>query len=209
MSSETFTTLIETLLAGKIICEASAEHLYRYLEDEYNAREVDDYLRRIGRTLVTTEDKAGFYAAYTNLDRQESRREVRQLFREAANDLEPLVHWLRLVRAADPSGTPLSCGDVLRESELILAVENAPSLAQRVERLSRSGLFSNQASGPKKQISAIVRKLCENGYVVERGNVYLATARWSRLYELMDFIATHEHLDTEEEDGASQPGLLL
>ena len=204
MSDERFTRLIETLLTGRIICEVSAEDLYAYLQDPIQRDQVHQFLTRIGRGLEQTADERGFYAVYNNLDRSEARAAVRKRFSEAVNQLESLVRWLRLVMNTDPSGAPLSAGDTLRESTLVAAIENVAALEQEVTRLSRTGLFANQSTGARNQIISILNKLCDHGYLVREGTVYRATAQWSRLYEVLDFIRLHEPGDDEEEPATQQ-----
>jgi hypothetical protein len=207
MSDERFTRLIETLLTGQVICEVSAEDLYAYLQDPVQRDHTHHFLTRIGRGLEETTDGRGFYAVYTSLDRADARAAVRKRFNEAVTHLEPLVRWLRLVMNTDPSGAPLSAGDTLRESTLIEAIENVAALEQEVARLSRTGLFANQSTGARNQIISILNKLCDHGYLVREGRVYRATALWSRLYEVLDFIHTHE-AGAEDEDAATQQDLL-
>lgn len=199
--SDAFSCVIEKLLAGDVICVITAETLYKFLEDPIWKQDVDGYLRRIGRVLRTTQDGSGYYAAYRNLSDPSVRQHVKRQFGEAMNDLEPMVRWLRLAASAEKSGSPLKPGDVLRGSELLEAIENAPALVEELDRLSRTKLFNNTSSGPKKQLDSILKRLCDNGYLVSRGasgSVFIATGRWARLYEVLQFIAGHEHLDTEE-----------
>lgn len=205
-----FSSLLEKLLAGNVICEITAEPLYKYLEDPTHQQEVDGYLRRIGRVLCSTQDGSGYYAAYRDISNSSVKLQIKRQFSEAMNDLEPLIRWLRLAVSAEKTGAPLQPGDTLRGSELLEAIENAPALVDELDRLSRTKLFSNASTGPKKQLDSILKRLCDNGYLATRGasgSVFIATGKWARLYETLQFIAVHEHLDGEE-DAAGQPELL-
>lgn len=210
VDGDIFSSLIEKLLAGDVICEITAEPLYRYLEDSVHQQEVDSYLRRIGRVLRSTQDRYGYYSAYRDLSSSSVKLQIKRQFSEAMNDLEPLVRWLRLAVSAEKAGAPLQPGDTLRGSELLEAIENAPALVDELDRLSRTKLFGNASTGPKKQLDSILKRLCDNGYLVTRGtsgSVFIATGKWSRLYEILQFIAVHEHLDSEE-DAPEQSELL-
>lgn len=210
IDGDIFSGLIEKLLAGDVICEITAEPLYKYLEDPIHQQDVDGYLRRIGRVLRSTQGGDGYYAAYRDLSSSSVKLQIKRQFSEAMNDLEPLVRWLRLAVSAEKTGAPLQPGDTLRGSELLEAIENAPALVDELDRLSRTRLFSNTSTGPKKQLDSILKRLCDNGYLVTRGasgSVFIATGKWALLYEVLQFIAVHEHLDGEE-DAPEQSELL-
>lgn len=197
-----FAELIEKLLAGDVVCEVTAEQHYRYLKDPVHEGDVDTYLRRIGRVLRSTLDKSGYYAAYRDLSNASVKRKIRQQFSEAVNDFEPLIRWLRLAVSAEKTGTPLQPGDTLRGSELLNALESAPQLGNELERLSRTGLFKNSSTGQKKQLDAVLKRLCDNGYLMAKGasgSVFTATGKWARLYEILRFISAHEQLDSNED----------
>lgn len=198
-----FPRLIESLLKGDVICEFTDELAYRYLEEPRHIQEVDSYLRRIGRVLKSTQDQSAYYCGYYEINNPAARVQVKRQFNEAMNDMEPLVRWLRLASAAQSNSAPLRPGDTLRGSELLEAIESAPALTQELERLSRTRMFSNASTGAKKQLDAILKKLLDNKYLVSRGtsgSVFVATGKWGRLYEVLQFIASHERLDSDEDE---------
>ena len=209
--SEAFPSLLEKLLAGEVICGYSNAQLHQYLQDQSHREDVDAFLHRIGRVLRTTGDGSGYFAAYRNINEPEVRSVIRRQFSQAMNDFEPLVRWLRVaLSASKKSGAPLQPGDTLRGSELLEAIENAPALVEELGRLSRTRLFKNLGAGPKRQLDAILKRLCDEGYLVPKGpsgSVYVATGKWARLYEVLEFIVAHEHLDGDE-DAPVQKELL-
>jgi hypothetical protein len=200
--NDTFQALVEQLFAGDVICKITSEEQYEYLGDQYNREDVDAYLRRLGRALRKTQDGEGYFAAYVDIEDGGVKKHIRTRFSEAINDLEPLICWLRLAAFSTRTDRPLQAGDVLHGSDLLAAIEDAPALVEELDRLSRTRLFSNQSAGAKKQLDSILRRLCEHGYLVARGasgSKYVATGKWSRLYEELQYIAHHEQLDADED----------
>jgi len=205
-----FQTVIEALLQGKIICAAQSEQMHDYLQVDGHQEDIDRCLRRIGRGLRQTNDGAGFYAVYLSLDDKSARQHIKQQFSEAVNDLEPLVRWLRLLMNAQKAGTPFGAGDTIRPGDLIKAIEDAPNLANELDRLSKSRMFRNTNTEPRKQLEFVFKRLDENQYLVPSGPgglMYIATAKWSRLYEVLDYIASSEQI-TVDEDNPDQADLL-
>lgn len=204
-----FADTIELLLQGACICQYSAETSYYYLVDNAKYQDVESYLKRINRQLCKTQDNIAYFAAYNTEHANNYNSHIRAQFNEAINDLEPLVRWLNLCRCADKNERPLLAGDIVKESQLLAAIEDAPLLGDELSKLSQSTLLKNTQSSAKGQLSAILRKLCDHGYLLEHAKastLYTATGRWSRLYDLMSFIASHEHLD---EDSPKQQEFAL
>jgi hypothetical protein len=206
--SALFAQAVESLLQGHIICEYSNEELHRYISNDTHFQDIDNYLRRIGRVLRKTMDGAAFFAAYHDLDAPGVKTAIRRQFTEVINELEPLVRWLEMVRSARKMDRTLQAGDAVRESQLLEPVEQAPALREELEKLSRSKLLANNNNEPGKQMRAVLKRLCDHGYLVPRGTQYIATGRWSRLYDLMEFISTHEQLDADETDSEQQELIL-
>ncbi len=205
--SELFTATIESLLGGKVICEISNDELFAYISNEIHRDDISHYLHRIGRILKTTSDGIGFYAAYNTLDDAETTLKVKHQFNEYINDLEPLVRWLRLTLSSDSSGTPLRAGDTIRYSDLLQAIDNAPTLEAELATISKSGSLMNNSTGARKQLESVLNKLCDKDYLVKTGttgSVFTATARWSLLYEVLQFISTHEQIELEDESQLQQ-----
>lgn len=211
-NGSTFTQVVETLLSGKIICDVSSEHLYLYLKEPLQKEEVEKFLRQLGRKLKETADSSGFFAAYQSMDSHDAKINVRRFASEAVNEMEPLIRLMRVLISAEKTNKPIMPGDTVRKSELYGSVENAPHLAAQVEHISRGGMFSNSNTDTGKQLDAILKKLCDKEYLVQSGSggvKYFATAKWSRLYELLEFIVENEQFDLNEEDDVTQEEIDL
>jgi len=206
--SDIFEDIVELLLEGGVICEYTNEDMYQYLQDNDHEQTLNQYLSKIGRIVKPTADNAAFFAAYISLDKPKYQTLVRQQITETMNQLEPLVRWLHLVSTSSLTDRPVSPGDVVKISVILDAVESSPVLCDDLALLSRSRMLSNTQSSAKGQIDAIMKKLVEYGYLIPDGRTgaqYIATGKWSHLYDVMTFISTHEQLSEEVEDQEDLP----
>lgn len=211
-SPSLFAPTLEALLSGSVICESATPELFRFLENDAHRAEVELYLERLRRGLRQTSDRLAWFACYLDLEDPSVRGILAQRFGETINDLEPLVAWLRATSLVRSSGATLQAGDELRTSALIGAIEQAPALADELQRLSATKLFKNTQSTPKGQLEAILNRLVERGYLVTRDRTksrYIATGQWSRLYDVLAFIQAHEQIDIEPEQSDEQVALDL
>ena len=211
-SPSLFAPTLEALLSGSVICESATPELFRFLENDAHRGEVEQYLERLRRGLRQTSDRLAWFACYLDLEAPSVRGILAQRFGETINDLEPLVAWLRATSLVRSSGATLRAGDELRTSALIGAIEQAPALADELQRLSATKLFKNTQSTPKGQLEAILNRLVERGYLVTRDRIksrYIATGQWSRLYDVLAFIQAHEQIDIEPEQSDEQVALDL
>lgn len=210
MSSEAFATTIELLLSGAVVCQYSYPDANALLqEDSESKSDIDTYLRRIGRKLAQTGDQAAYFCAYLDLDGPGRKKGARAELAEAMNELEPVILWLRLVMSAEQTDRPIHAGDDVSGARILKKLNASNVLCDELEKLSRQPLFKTTNKQPKGQLESIMEKLEKMGYLSARGRTgteYIATGRWSRLYDLVDFIADHEGID--EEDQATQEDLL-
>jgi hypothetical protein len=197
-----FTSLIEKLLAGQFICRYSDELGFEQLERESYRTQINHYLEKIGRTLATTGNRGTYYAVYTSVQSTERRQSIRTQFREVVNDLEPLSRWLKLVMSALSRDSSIQPGDILRQSDLLNALENSQPLVDDLLILTRVGSFQTKKNLPSEKISVILDKLTEKGYFTRQPNgmLFTATGKWEYFYEVADFIATHEKFDRDVVD---------
>ena len=202
-----FSRIVEHLMSGGFICEYSDELAYEYLAVDTRRSDIDSYLRKIGRCLYTTEGSVAFYAAYTSIDSNDRRQDVRSQFRETINSLEPLCRWLRLLASTLQSEATLQPGDILRQGELLNALGEAPALSEDLAGLCRSGLFYSKKLSTSEQLEVILAKLVDQGYLLRNtatGSLFTATGKWSYLYDVLEFIHSHETISTEEDKPAEE-----
>ena len=205
-----FSAVAHLLLQGKMICAVSEEYYFEWLTEEQNQQAMHEFLYRMDRALATTADEKAFFCAYDNVSEPAAKRVIHGQFKEVANHLEALVKWLKLGMAADSTGSPLAAGDILYESSLLAAIEQSPSLLESLTELARSSFVNSRGADGRAQLKQVLARLVEQGYLVEigrSGSQYRATAKWSWLFEVMDFIRTHENLQDPDERPPEQ-GLL-
>lgn len=211
--SDTFADTLEALLAGEFICEYRWPYCYDYLRSDAQRDAVNDYLVRIRRVLRQTTDGVAWYAASREVDELATRKQLQRQFAEVIQQLEPLTRWLSFVMSSQSTDMPLSPGELVKEGALLSRIEDSAPLADELQGLVKLPLFASTHSSTKGQLSAVLASLCSSGYLLansETGSIYTATGKWSYLYEVMEFIASHEALDTEPEiDVADQRGLAL
>jgi hypothetical protein len=106
---------------------------------------------------------------------------------------------------------PIITGAVIRQGELLSAIEMTPALADDLAIIVRSGPFKTTKQAPKEQLNHLLNVLVNEGWLAStapHSSVYQATGRWSYLFEVMEFIATHEAI-TIGQDKEEQQALPL
>ena len=201
-----FSAITQKLLKGEMICQASNEEFFFYLEDKGKAEKVNDYLYQIDRVLTSTRDGAVYFAAFASPNERDARAAIRSQFRLVATDLEAMVKWMRLVMAVNANGNPLSAGDMLKEGDMLTMITDMPENLKALEDLATTSYIGSKANSASAWLKQIIKRLCDDGYLVSAGGSgtrYLATGKWSWLYEVMEFIRDHEQL-SDDEDGIEQ-----
>jgi len=206
--SQEFGRIIESLLAQEFICQYTDEIAYEYLSSETYRDNVDRFLRKIGRCLRQTEDRNTYYCAYLNIDSSTVRKHLSQQFKMTINELEPLCRWLSLIMSATQRDAPISPGDALRQGEILSGLENAPALVDDLALIVRSGPFASKKDKVSDQLNHVLNALDDQGYLQRSSpssSIYIATGKWSYLFEVLEFIHTHEEIgrvsQNEEQNG--------
>ncbi len=203
MAEGLFSTVVEALLMGRFICEYTDKLAFDYLQKEVYRDNVNDYLGKIGRKLQLSSTGDVFYCAYSTIDRADRKASVKAQFNTTINQLEPLVRWLKLAMSALQKESSIQPGDILRQGELLSAIEGAQTLADDLAKIVRSGQFSTTRATPREQLNHIMVKLVESEYLKShdtKSTTYTATGKWSYLYDVLEFIHIHESMGSEEEE---------
>lgn len=211
-----FETTVTLLLEQKVICETIYPDSYRFMLKESNQDEINAYLHKIGRSAARTNDLKGFYCIFSSLDEKRKRQYAQKQFETVIINIEGLVEWLRIVRNIDKDSRPLEAGSRLHESELLAAIEESSTLSLLLENIAHKFKKGGKSNGVKTKLGNVLQYLTENQYlqpIGKSGSVFVATAKWSLLYDQLDFIRSHEGYaeelaESESDDSAEQESLF-
>lgn len=206
-----FELTVTRLLDQDVICEIMTPESYRFLQDEQHQHEVEQYLHRIGRSVSRTSDRLGFYCIYNQIDDPKKRAATLKHFETFVVDLEGIIDWLRLVRATHPEARPLEAGMPLNESSLLGAIEESSSLKLQLEKISQSFKRGGKSLEASVKLKSVLAYLKDNGYLKPMGTTgtqYVATAKWSLLYDQLEFIRQYDKLGETDSEDSHQIDLL-
>ena len=208
-----FAECAEALLAGSFICKHTMAECFELLGQEGERQALERLLRQLGRKLRRTQDGAAYYAALDNLDSDQRKDALRQQFSDTINCLEPVCRWLSMQMSARQRDASLEPGEVVRQGELLTAIERTPALLEELFRMTRVAPFKTTREGASEQLNAVFSGLEKAGYLIaggSKGKTYIATGKWSYLYEVLQFIHTHEGvgMDFDMPPEATQQALL-
>ncbi len=189
-----FARCAELLLEKKVICYFSHPRLFAYLQDTANLDALNQFLSQLERRAVRSSDGAGIYCVYTAAhDDPEALNEIRKQFEQDELLFRPLVNFLHLIRTLEDRGRPLTAGDEVRESELLGALEHFPNLGEQLKDIARGFGYKKSDTDGRTMLRHVLNYLADEGYLVKQpgssGSVFRATARWSVLYDELEFLA--------------------
>ena len=199
--SSRFENCVEELLSQNIICEVSNPEGFAYLDNSEHEESINNFLHRIGRKVVRTRDKKGFYCVFSSIEETKKRNAVERHFENVIVNLEGLINWLRLVRNAGNESRPIEAGMRLHESELLSAIEESSSLNLQLDNIAHQFNRAQKSTEVKSKLRSILNFLENEKYFTSIGNtgsVYIATAKWSLIYDQLEFIRMYDGFGEEE-----------
>ncbi len=209
--SSRFENCIEALLNQNIVCEVFNSDSFSYLDIQDNEESVNNFLHRIGRKVARTKDRKGFYCVFNSIDDKAKRNAVERHFEYIIVNLEGLIDWLRLVRNADHESRPVEAGMRINESELLAAIEESSSLKLQLDNIAHKFKRAQKSTEAKAKLRSILQYLVDEKYLTSIGSsgaVYLATAKWSLIYDQLEFIKLYEGIEEESDFNEEQPELF-
>lgn len=206
-----FDRLLKRLLQGEFICEVSDEAGFRYLQAPENAAQVDEFLTRLDYRLSGTQNQLAFYAAYRTID-SSARNDIRKVFQQFRNELQPVVEWLDMMMSCLNQDTALSPGDTLSFSNLLQVIEHNQALADRLQSFAKFKDFTSGDDSVKGRLEKLLNTLQKWNYLnlANRDTlIYQVTGKLDYFYQALQFIQEHEQIPVEQgETDAIQESLF-
>lgn len=209
-----FERVIFLLISGEFICKVSHPEAYEFLCREDDARDVDEYLSRIGRRLAKTPHESGFYLSFVRCGEDE-RKAIREHYQEIKNALTPVVLFFHLVMRATGQEDIFMHRAVIETNSLIGQIDQDPGLRSELQSLSVISKSFAADGSHRSMFDRIIRKLKDDGYLVlvnaERG-LYKVTSKVEYLLDVVRFLQENdETLKTadDSDDAENETRTLL
>jgi hypothetical protein len=205
-----FKQVAESLLSGHFICPTAHPDAFEYLSQSANAEKINAFLKPLDRELLDMDGEL-YYAAYTVVD-DANRAAIREAFSEIRSQLRPVVEWMDMVMTALGQDMPIRARDEIRLHRLLQAIEHEPSLSEQLNRLTQLTLFKTSKTGMNEQLSSVLQKLEQTGYLVRpnlQASVYIATGKINYLHQVISFLNDAEHLELDQHTAGDQQELFL
>ena len=209
-----FEQTVTLLLSGEFICSVRYPDAWRFLTEEAQRKDVDAFLGRLGRRLVSTRQGGAWFAAYQQIGAQE-RRAMREVFADIKHNLRLLVGFFVHVMQALRQDQFLAPGSIIEANRLMAAIDENPNLRAELQTLAGLGKGPTGDGTLRGTLERLLKKLRDDGYLVlanpER-EIYEVTGKIEYLQEVVDFLMAHQSLRDEVEEEADtevQQGTLL
>lgn len=206
-----FDRLLKRLLQGEFICEVSDEVGFRYLQAPENAAQVDEFLTRLDYRLSCTQNQLAFYAAYRTIG-SGARSDIRKIFQQFRNELQPVVEWLDMMMSCLNQDTALSPGDTLSFANLLQVIEQNQALADRLQSFAKFKDFTSGDDSVKGRLEKLLSTLQKWNYLSLANRdtlIYQVTGKLDYFYQALQFIQEHEQIPVEQgETDAIQESLF-
>ena len=205
--------ILETLLAGKFICQVSNSKLYQQLQGESIRSKVNEILTELGRRLCHTEHYEVYYCAYTDLSQAQDAKRVRNQFETIRDQIAPVLSFITLQMRSEGRDAVLISGDTVKFHDLLSSIEQEQAHLNDLKQLGRYELFKKIRSKTTSQerLITVLETLEKEGYIVLTNNessIFQVSGKIEYFYSCLDFIRDHEQIPLEEEDEV-QRGLEL
>jgi len=195
-----FKAVTEALLSGQFICPTAFPDAFDYLSQKDHFQKVNAFLAQLDRELCVLDGDEIYFAAYNVVDNS-NRSRIKEAFSEIRSQLRPVVEWMDMVMTAMGQDMPIRARDEIRLHNLLRAIEHEPSLCEQMNRLTQTTLFRTNKTNIAEQLSWILQKLDQCGYLVKpnpQGTLYIVTGKMNYLHQIIAFLNDAEELELDQ-----------
>ncbi|MGI2175496.1 hypothetical protein [Shewanella ulleungensis] len=190
--------VLESLLSGSFICPATDREAYKTLKDDRTRHEINQALAIMGRELQCTSRTSAFYVTHKKID-DNNRRQVTLLMSNVHGIIRPIVKFIATVCEAAQVETVMVGGDELNVTVLAAQIQSSPSLMEKLDSIYRLPKVSRKKvrETASEKLDVIVDFLVKESIahlVNKERQLYVMTGKLDFMYELLDFIDTHEKI---------------
>lgn len=192
-----FASICQKLLVGEIIDDIRYPNLYASLRNNETFFAVNEYLEKISRQCVMTQEGGGFYLVYMDSDDKENKKVVKEQFEKFVKTIEPMVRFLQLCLNA--TDTHILTGERIDFSLVLAFVDNSPVAKEELSQIVR--LLGRSSVGVKAELTSILDVLEKEGYLHPLNDdktIFKATAKWELFYEQIRYIGQCQNIIKQE-----------
>ncbi|GGK29486.1 hypothetical protein [Aliivibrio fischeri] len=190
--------VLESLLSGCFICPATDREAYKTLKEDRTCREINQALTLMGRELQCTSRTSAYYVTYKSID-DHNRRQVTALMGNVHGIIRPLIKFVATVSEAAQVEAVMVGGDELSVPVLSAQIQSSPSLMEKLDSIYRLPKVSRKKvrDSATDKLNVVVEFLVKEGVahlVNKERQLYVMTGKLDFIYEVLDFIDTHEKI---------------
>jgi hypothetical protein len=107
-----------------------------------------------------------------------------------------------MVMTATGQDMPIRARDEIRLHKLLKMIEQEPSLCEQMNRLTQTSLFKTNKTNITDQLSWILQKLEQWGYLVKpnpQGALFIVTGKMNYLHQIIAFLNDAEDLELDQQ----------
>ncbi len=190
--------VLESLLSGSFICPATDREAYKTLKEDRTRREINQALTLMNRELQCTSRTSAYYVTYKSVD-DHNRRQVTALMSNVHAIIRPVVKFVATVSEAAQVEAVMVGGDELSVPVLSAQIQSSPSLMEKLDSIYRLPKVSRKKvrDSATEKLNVVVEFLVKEGVahlVNKERQLYVMTGKLDFVYEVLDFIDTHEKI---------------
>lgn len=191
---------LKRLAEGCFVCAYHYPDEFETLQEAGGKRQAEEWLGLIGYRLARLGEDGAFFMAHSIVT-NEMRSGLREEMRAVRTKLDPIVHFLEVLRETQGRDPHIHPGDMIWESEISEAVR-ANSRLERTLNEMREISGSRTTDSSIDRVRRVLEQLVKAGYIVETNAAskgYQVTGKVQYLYQLLNFI--NENTPLLSDDG--------